>query len=212
MNSPNISERKKGRGKRPITISLVDCGESSFKLVRMSICTGRGQDGMTDLLFGKQVRKSDQRIAVCGNIDELNAHVGLVRSAGASDAVIEILDRVQQNLVALMGEVATQAEDLPKYKEQGYSRLSEEDREWVLGLIKEAESGDNPVRFRGWARPGKAGVLAASFLDVCRTICRRSEREFWAWDEQDTYLLHKRYLNQLSDLFWLLAREAEKEA
>ena len=166
---------------------------------------------MTDLLFGKRVSKADPRVAVCGAVDELSAQIGVVRSTGASEDVIEILDKVQQNLVALMGEIATEEEDLPKYVEKGYSKLSEEDRLWLIELIHQAESGEHPVRFRGWARAGKSGILAAAFLDVCRTVCRRAEREFWAWDEKDVYLLHKQYLNQLSDLFWVLAREGEKE-
>ena len=177
----------------------------------MSICTGRGQDGMTDLLFSKRIPKADPRIGVCGAIDELNTHIGLVRSSGAGDEVRDILDTIQSQLVALMGEVATEKEDLPKYKDKGYSVLSEKNRLWLIELIHAAESGENPTRFRGWARPGKTGVLAVAFLDVCRTICRRAEHLFWAWDQPNDYVLHKQYLNQLSDLFWVLARESEKE-
>lgn len=178
----------------------------------MSICTGRGMDGETDLLFGKRIFKSDDRVAVGGTLDELNAHVGVVRASGVSVAVSEILNKVQANLVSIMGEVATLSEDLELYAEKGYSRIEESDREFVLELIRSAESGEDPIRFRGWARPGESGVLAGAYLDVCRTVCRRAERQMWKWDAEDTYRLHKQYLNNLSDLFWLLARESEKEA
>jgi len=177
----------------------------------MSICTGRGNDGETDLLFGKRIPKAAPRMEVLGSIDELNAALGVARTSGVREGIVEIIDRIQKNLVALMGEIATETEDLAKYAEKGYSMLEQEDRDWVLGLIKDAESGENPVRFRGWARPGEAGGQAAAFVDVCRTICRRAERQLWGWDADNVYTLHKRYLNNLSDLLWVLAREGEKE-
>lgn len=176
----------------------------------MSICTGRGSDGETDLLFGKKVSKSDQRVEVGGSIDELNAWVGVVRAGDVPLAIKDILEKIQAHLVAIMGEIATEAEDLGKYASKGYSRISDDDREWLVSQIKQAESGENPVKFRGWAVPGAAGNQQAAFLDVCRTVCRRAERQCWQWDVDNVYLLHKRYLNNLSDLFWVLAREGEK--
>jgi cob(I)alamin adenosyltransferase len=179
----------------------------------MSICTGRGNDGFTGLLFGRWTEKEDLRVEVCGSIDELNSHIGVVRKAGAIAEVIAVLDKVQQHLVAVMGEVARLQEDHEKYVEKGYSRISEDDRSWLLSQITQIETGDDEkaIVFRGWARPGEKGSLGVAFLDVCRTVCRRAEREFWRWDKENHYLLHKRYLNHLSDFFWVLARQAEKD-
>ncbi len=177
----------------------------------MSICTGRGNDGDTDLLFGKRLPKSDERFVVGGSLDELNAHIGVVRSQGVIKEVESILNNVQQNLVSIMGEVATLTEDLEKYAEKGYSKITDEDLIKVKEIIRSAESGEGAICFKGWARPGEKGVAAAAYLDVCRTVCRRAEREFWKWDINEVYTTHKRYLNHLSDLFWILARESEKE-
>lgn len=174
----------------------------------MSITTGRGKDGQTDLLFGRRIEKHDLRIEVCGSIDELNAYIGVVRASGISEEAIALLDAIQKHLVAMMGEVARLHEDAVKYDEKGYSKITAKESEWLNVQIKEIESGG--VTFRGWARPGEAIVQAGAFLDVCRTICRRAERQFWNWDREDHYLIHKRYLNNLSDLLWLLARDAEK--
>lgn len=174
----------------------------------MSICTGRGKDGKTDLLFGKRIAKADARVEVGGAIDELNAWIGVVRSGAVPEEVKELLAKIQQHLIAIMGEIATLEEDLSKYAGKGYSRLTEEDQEWIYGCIKNTESGKN-IKFRGWAVPGAEGSQSAAFLDVCRTTCRRAERLCWQWDEKNTYLLHKRYLNNLSDLFWVLARQGE---
>jgi len=176
----------------------------------MSICTGRGKDGDTDLLFGKRISKADSRIGLGGSLDELNAQIGVVRCLIPEGSAIATLDKVQQNLVAIMGEVATLPEDLSEYKSKGYSRLEDSDKEWLVEQITAIESGENSPRFRGWVRPGESDVMAGAFLDVCRTLSRRVEHLFWSWDTENHYLLHKRYLNNLSDLFWLLAREIEK--
>ena len=177
----------------------------------MSICTGRGKDGTTDLLFGKKVFKGDDRVEAGGTLDELNAHIGVVRADAIPESVKDVLKQVQEHLIAIMGEVATETEDLATYAEKGYSKISEEDRQWVVDTLQAGENGEGAIKFKGWARPGAGSVQAAAFLDVCRTVCRRAERQLWAWDEENTYLLHKRYLNNLSDLFWILARESEKE-
>ena len=155
----------------------------------MSICTGRGKDGVTDLLFGKRLDKADQRFEVMGSLDELNAHIGVVRCGNVSESIKEILSKLQGLLVSLMGELATLPENQDQYDEKGYSRLTEEDRQWVLALIKEGESGENPIKFRGWAMPGAAGQQDAAHMDVCRTICRRAERQFWKWDTEAQHTL-----------------------
>ena len=132
----------------------------------------------------------------------------MVRASGISEEAIELLNIMQKHLVAMMGEVARLEQDAAQYDEKGYSKITEKEREWLRDQIKNIESGG--ITFRGWARPGEAIVQAGAFLDVCRTICRRAERQFWNWDREDNYLIHKRYLNNLSDLLWLLARDAEK--
>ena len=89
----------------------------------MSVITKRGDDGQTDLMFGKRSSKTAPRIETYGTVDELNAVLGVVRHSGISTATTDILDGVQQRLVGLMGELATLEEDLPKYDEKGYARI-----------------------------------------------------------------------------------------
>ena len=156
----------------------------------MSITTGRGEDGDTDLLFGRRIAKGDRRIEVGGSIDELNAFIGLVRAGGATQPVVEILNTIQKNLVAIMGEVARLQEDAEHYLAKGYSRITAADKDWLVSEIKQIESGERKIEFRGWARPGAAGVMGAAYLDVCRAVCRRSERLFWLWDVEKNYQLH----------------------
>ena len=175
----------------------------------MSICTKRGDEGMTDLMFKKRVTKTSERVAACGAVDELNAALGIVRNAGISEEMEQWVDEVQQKLVGLMGVIATHEDDHKRYDDAGYKGITLDDVKWLEEMIKEAES-DKSVRFRGWSRPGKGGKLASAYLDLARTICRRSERKCWAV-EDDAVMPARLFLNRLSDSLWLLARIVAKD-
>ncbi len=172
----------------------------------MSICTKRGDEGITDLMFGRRLAKTDSRVEACGAVDELNAVLGIVRNAEVSDAMEQWVDDVQKRLVGLMGVIATHEGDHTKYREKGYTGIEASDVEWLEAMISEAES-EKGISFRGWARPGKDGQLASAYLDLARTVCRRSERCCWAV-EDDALMTARLFLNRLSDSLWLVAREA----
>ena len=87
----------------------------------MSIISGRGDEGTTDLLFGRRIAKTSLRVSALGCVDELNAALGLARAAGPTDDVLAIIDHAQEKLVGLMGELACLPEDLPRYREKGYA-------------------------------------------------------------------------------------------
>lgn len=175
----------------------------------MSICTKRGDEGVTDLMFGKRVSKTSERVEACGAVDELNAALGIVRNAGISEEMQQWVDEVQQRLVGLMGVIATHEDDHQKYADAGYTGIELADVEWLEATIKEAET-EKEIRFRGWARPGQEGKLASAYLDLARTICRRSERACWTVDDE-AMVPARLFLNRLSDCIWLLARMASTE-
>ena len=174
----------------------------------MSISTRRGDEGMTDLLFGKRVPKTHERMAALGAIDELNARLGVVRVSEVSDELVECINGIQSRLVGLMGVVATDACDHEKYTEKGYQGIELDDVKMLDAIVHDLEV-EKGHRFRGWARPGKSGELAGSFIDVARTICRRAELSTWAI-EDDGLVIARQFLNRLSDVLWLLARDREK--
>jgi len=176
----------------------------------MSICTKKGDEGQTDLMFGKRVSKCDARVEACGAVDELNAVLGIVRNGNVSDEMKKWVDGVQQRLVGLMGVVATHEDDHEKYEKAGYTGVSQEDVEWLDALIAEAE-GEKGITFRGWARPGEAGAMAGAYLDLARTICRRAERALWQVSD-DFLAVARMFLNRLSDALWLVARDREGES
>ncbi len=173
----------------------------------MSVITGRGDSGETDLMFGKRAPKTAPRIEAYGTVDELNSLLGVVRHSDISERTVTILDGVQARLVGAMGELATLEEDLPKYDAKGYARITADDVAWLEeqahGLEKECD-----IRFHGWARPGKEGFLGSAYLDLARSVCRRAERRIVALrlDNALSNVHTALFLNRLSDLCWVLAR------
>lgn len=173
---------------------------------RMSIITGRGDSGDTDLLFSKRIAKTALRMEALGAVDELNAALGLARAAGEDAEVIEVIDGIQERLVGLMGQLATLPEDDAKYLEKNYARLVDTDLEWVVKVAHEHEK--RGVKFTGWARPGAEGSLARAGLDYARAVSRRAERNVLALHEsgQPVPVVVRLFFNRVSDLLWILAR------
>ncbi len=173
----------------------------------MSIITQRGDDGETDLMFGKRIAKTSPRFSALGTIDELNAAIGLARAADAEGKHTVILDRVQNLLFGLMGQLACLPEDQARYIEKGYSSVTEADVEWITQTAQEIE--DAGVRFTHWAVPGAEGSMARAHLDFARTVARRAERDVLVLHEGggDVPKIVRLFLNRISDLLWILARK-----
>lgn len=177
----------------------------------MSIVTRTGDDGETSLLFGRRIAKTDPRIEAVGAVDELNAALGVVRATGGATGgaaeTVDLIDRLQGRLVGLMGELGILPEDAERYAGKGYPVLGEAD---VVELDGEAARLEGKgLNFEGWARPGAAGSLVAAHLDVARTVCRRAERRVLALGEGVANGNVAVFLNRLSDVLWLLARDEE---
>ncbi len=176
----------------------------------MSIATKTGDSGSTGLMYNRRVSKCHPRVEAYGAVDELNAALGLARATAQHDFVRENLLLIQKDLVVLMGELATQVEDLPRYVKDGYSIVSEKLTKKLDALVQQIES--QKISFKGWATPG--ANLNSAALDVARTTCRRAERRVCALQEtnqlQNPQIVI--YLNRLSDTLWLFARWAEVQS
>ena len=173
----------------------------------MSITTRTGDNGETGLLFSKRTSKGDPRIAACGDIDELNAAIGLARAHLQGTRENSRLEAIQKSLIALMGELATLPEDSERYAASKFDKLTADNTHQIDSWIAEHEASG--LTFEGWALPG--GTVASAHLDMARTICRRAERSTVALrsvegDNSQAVV----YLNRLSDLLWLMARSAEQ--
>ena len=175
----------------------------------MSIVTKTGDNGSTGLMYNRRVSKSHPRVEACGAVDELNAALGLARASARHPFVSDRLLEMQKALVTLMGELATQPEDLPRYARDGFALVSPAMTAPLDRLAREIEA--QKVSSQGWATPGAS--LSSAALDLARTACRRAERRVCALQEINQ--LHNSeiiiFLNRLSDTLWLLARWVESQ-
>ena len=178
----------------------------------MSIATRTGDDGNTSLLYGQRVPKDHPQIEAVGAFDELNVAIGAAKPLlGATERAAEIralLTVAQKNLVALMGEVACAETDLARYTASKFEKISADDVRGLDAAVADLES--RGLKFDGWATPG-ANALAAAF-DVARTAARRAERRLGSLPAHGRNVRPelRQFTNRLSDVLWLLAREAEQ--
>jgi cob(I)alamin adenosyltransferase len=175
----------------------------------MSIATKTGDEGETSLMYGRRVAKTDERVDAYGCVDELNAALGLARATANDPFLSEQILALQKELVTVMGELATAAQDMDRYVKDGFALTTAAMTDRLTAVIDDLEK-NRLAKFKDWAVPGK--TLNAAGLDLARTTCRRAERRVAAIMSADPQFNREilRYLNRLSDLCWLLARYAER--
>jgi cob(I)alamin adenosyltransferase len=173
----------------------------------MSIVTKTGDEGTTALLYNRRVSKCHQRVVASGEIDELNAALGVARANAIDEILRQRILAIQQELISLMGEISTLPQDAERYVKDGFARVSEAMAARLEEYVHEIEPTLGP--FKGWAIPGANRSAAA--LDLSRTVCRRAERAVCALKEANEPVNAEIivYLTRLSDLLWLWARKAE---
>lgn len=172
----------------------------------VKIYTRTGDGGETGLFDGTRVAKSDPRVSTYGDVDELNAWLGLVRSGCSDGQLGGMLEQIQRDLFALGARLADPA-----------SRIA-------VRVTKAAVTQDDITRLEGWIDlleaelpPLRRFILAGgsatgASLHVARTVCRRAERAMVALgpDAFEPDLLT--YVNRLSDLLFVMARAANRRA
>jgi cob(I)alamin adenosyltransferase len=173
----------------------------------MSIATRKGDTGKTGLLHGQRVPKDHPQIEAVGAFDELNVEVGAARLLATDPAAREFLKGVQASLVAFMGELACAEEDAQGHGASRFATLGEDDLRRLDGMLAALES--KGIRLEGWATPG-ANPPAVAF-DRARVTARRAERALALLPQAGRTVrpLLLQWTNRLSDVLWLLARQAE---
>jgi cob(I)alamin adenosyltransferase len=138
-------------------------------------------------------------------VDELTSALGLARAICQDDVVDDHILAAQKDLIVLMGELATAAEDKERYVKDGFKLVTSEMVDRLTGQIDVLEK-NKAMRFKDWVIPG--GTTGSAALDVARGACRRAERSADILARQSEAFNAEiiRYLNRLSDLCWLLAR------
>src|SRR5213075_3177130 len=115
----------------------------------MSIVTKTGDAGTTGLMYNRRVSKCHPRVEAYGAVDELNAALGMARATAQPNFLRENLLAIQKDLVVLMGELATGAEDLARYVADGFSLVTVGMTARLEGEVKEIEA--QRIEFKGWA-------------------------------------------------------------
>lgn len=166
------------------------------------IYTRTGDDGTTGLVGKERRSKSDPRIAAIGDVDELNAAIGLARAVSRGDRAIDpVLARIQNDLFDLGADLATVTDD------EGALRVTEAQVEKLEAEIDRWNADLKPLT--SFVLPG--GSEFASALHFARTVARRAERSCVRLTEQtgesvNDSALH--FLNRLSDFLFVAARWA----
>lgn len=197
------------------------------------VYTKTGDDGTTSLVGGVRINKSDVRLEAYGTVDELNSHLGLLlaymrdaagkpcetdkepvdtvdapvgqarkASADALQNDIRTVERIQNNLFCVGTNLATDRSSTPLYPSamlpDGEVEYLEAEIDRTLAVL--------PAEFQGFILPG--GTLAAAAAHVCRTVCRRAERNAVALSltaEISPEVMQ--YLNRISDYMFVLAKK-----
>lgn len=172
----------------------------------MKIYTRTGDDGETGLFGGGRVPKSHPRVAAYGDVDELNAAIGMARAVEVMPRIDEVLVPIQRDLFALGALLATP--DHAKMKKQLEKANIDDQR--IADLESAIDDGDRELQpLNSFIIPG--GSAKAAALHIARTICRRAERHVIALDPSERIpQIVIVYLNRLSDLLFTLARVANK--
>ncbi len=162
------------------------------------IYTRLGDGGETHLGDMSRVPKTHPRIEAYGDVDELNAQLGLTLTVdGLPERYAEWLRRVQNDLFDVGADLS-----VPPGGERERLRVDPEQVTWLEGACDKVNANLEPLR--SFVLPG--GTPAAAHLHVCRTVCRRAERR--ALEVEDANPEVVRYLNRLSDLLFILSRGA----
>ena len=174
----------------------------------MKIYTKTGDKGETGLFGGGRVSKSHPRVEAYGDIDELNAVIGLARSIEMMPRIDEVLAPVQRDLFSLGALLATPNHD--KVKQQLEKARIDDTR--VMELERAIDDGEAELEpLTAFILPG--GTPKSAALHVARTVCRRAERKVISLgSEVDVPPVVVKYLNRLSDLLFVLARVANRRA
>jgi len=143
-----------------------------------------------------------------GACDELNVALGAAKCLLPEGEPRELLTGIQKSLVALMGELACAESDAARYAESKFAKVEDTEVGRLDAAIAALEAAG--LTFEGWATPG-ANPLASAF-DQARVVARRAERRLASLPAQGRSVrpVVRKFANRLSDLLWLLARQAEK--
>ena len=163
------------------------------------IYTRTGDDGTTGLGDGTRINKDSLRVEAMGDVDELNAVIGILLTEPLSETISKTLVRVQHDLFDLGGEIC-----IP-----GHVMVKPERVDALENVLDELNDQLTPLK--EFILPG--GTRAAAYCHLARTVCRRAERQLIRLNRAEVVTpTSLKYLNRLSDLLFVMCRVINKDA
>ena len=173
------------------------------------IYTRTGDDGSTGWGGRGRIDKNDARLEAYADCDEAGAFLGVALAEGKlDDDVVAVITRVQNDLFDVGADLCTPLEPDPAYPPLRVTQDQVDALEADIDRFNE-----HLVTLRSFVLAG--GTPGAAHLHVARTVVRRAERATWravAAHVDTVNPLTAKYLNRLSDLLFVLARYANREA
>ena len=164
----------------------------------MKVYTKTGDKGTTSLVNGTRVGKDDVRLEAYGTLDELSAFIAVLMDS--TDKYGDVFKKIQERL--LVAECLLATDENSELKKQ-LPQMSDDDVEGIEKFIDEMNAALKPLN--SLIIPG--GNMLASRCHVCRTVCRRAERAVVRMSrEHEVNEVIMRYLNRLSDMFFVMSR------
>ena len=167
------------------------------------VYTKTGDEGVTSLVGGMRVSKASARVEAYGDVDELNAVLGLTRSALRNKGLDKTLETIQKDLFIVGADLASpQGLEVPRISQERIAALEHSIDELLLEL--------EPLK--EFILPG--GRPGGAYLHFARTVARRAERKVAGLMEEEGPESGRNvlvYLNRLSDLLFVMARIENKE-
>jgi cob(I)alamin adenosyltransferase len=175
----------------------------------MSIVTKTGDGGTTGRFGGGRISKSNPRIEAIGSVDELNSSIGLMsaRTDLGDDVLVDL--KLIQGIFFTIGSMLSLSPEAKEETKEYVPNIQSEELEHLERRITELEAILTPQR--KFILPGGAPSAAMSFW--IRSLARKAERRVVEASEQeavDESIL--KYLNRVSDYFYILARYLNMES
>ncbi len=177
----------------------------------MKIYTKTGDAGTTALFGGSRVPKHSLRIESYGTVDELNSHIGLIRSQEIDSRSKDLLIQIQNKLFTIGSTLATDPKKAILKSGKERLKIEKVNEDSIKLLEDEMDTMNNSLPdLTHFILPG--GNDAVSYCHIARTVCRRAERRATQLNETEPIdPMVIKYLNRLSDYLFVLARKLSND-
>ena len=169
---------------------------------KAAVYTRTGDKGITGLVGGTRIKKSDPRIHLYGEVDELNSHIGVAVAFLEKNFNKSFLQQIQSALFDLGSNLACEKDKRTHFK------LPSINISLIEQIEHEIDQMDSQLLpLKNFILPG--GDLSAAHFHVCRTVCRRIERQMVDFEELNIGEIPVnalQFMNRLSDYFFILSR------